>query len=282
MSKVIGGVTDWAGLYDSVGENSTVDGERSPRSRPPVSVPLKDLVPNPHNPRDSVGDLSELESIVERQLQPAVVVTRSAFQALFPEAEVAGKWVVIIGNRRLAAAAKFGRAELDIVVRDELAADRETLLTAVISENVDRKGFDVIEEAKAVEQLVKECGTATLAKERLKKSDTWISQRRRLLDLDPALQDAVRRGDLAIRDARELAKVPLEDQVQVWLGAQERVRPGGGDAGTSEGAASTSTPATGGALRARSLSRALKRFETDPGALASALYSELGEGELGH
>lgn len=30
MSKVIGGVTDWAGLYDSVGENSTVDGERSP------------------------------------------------------------------------------------------------------------------------------------------------------------------------------------------------------------------------------------------------------------
>lgn len=277
MSKPKGGVTDWAEMLDSVGENSTVDGNRAGRSRPPVSVPLKDLVPNPHNPRDSIGDLSELESIVERQLQPAVVVTQAAFRALFPDAEVAGKWVVIIGNRRLAAAAKFGRPELDIVVRDDLARDRETLLTAVISENVDRKGFDVIEEAKAVEQLVKECGTATLAKERLKKSDTWISQRRKLLELDPRLQDAVRRGDLAIRDARELAKVPLEEQVQVWIGRQPAE--GGGEAdqdGAGTGPVTRSSSA-GSGPRARSLSRALKRFSTDPSALVVALYEELGE-----
>ena len=57
--------------------------------------------------------------------------------------------MVIIGNRRLAAAQKFGRPELDIVVKDELAKDRATLLTAIIAENVDRSGFDVIEESQS-------------------------------------------------------------------------------------------------------------------------------------
>ncbi len=281
MSKPRGGVhTDWSMLAGSVGQNSTVDGGGVVPGRAPASVPLGDLVPNPHNPRDSVGDLAELESIVDTQLQPAVVVTRAAFQALFPNAEVAGKWVVIIGNRRLAAALKFGRPELDVIVRDELARDRETLLAAVISENVDRKSFDYMEEAKAVEQLVRECGTATLAKERLKKSDTWISQRRKLLELDPTLQDAVRRGDLAIRDARELAKLPREEQVEVWL-RSAALKGGGGGAGAGEGSGKGSTAgdsALSGPPRARSLSRALKRFSTDPSALVAALYDELGEG----
>ena len=126
----------------------------TPRSGMSRSVPLRDLVTNPHNPRDSVGDLDELASIAEFQLQPVVAVTRDAFQKLYPDTAVSARWVVIIGNRRLAAAHKFGRPELDVVIKDELAKDPATLLTAVIAENVDRSGFDVIEEAKAVQRLV--------------------------------------------------------------------------------------------------------------------------------
>ena len=37
-----------------------------------------------YNPRDSFGDLEELASIVEFQLQPVVVVTRGAFQNIYP------------------------------------------------------------------------------------------------------------------------------------------------------------------------------------------------------
>ena len=276
-----GGITDWDSLLGDVGSNSPVDGGTATASRTlsaaSKSVALDDLVPNPHNPRDSLGDLAELASIADHQLQPAVAVTRAAFRALFPDAEVAGKWVVIIGNRRLAAAAKFGRPTLDIIVKDDLARDRATLLSAVISENVDRKGFDVIEEAKAVEQLVAECGTAEAAKESLKKSSTWITQRRALLKLHPQLQDAVRGGELAIREARELAKAAPEEQLARWH-ALNRHRNGGGAAPQTGGRSGANTGSDApGASRARSLSRALRRFDTDPAALAGALYDELGE-----
>ena len=274
-----GGVKSFDGLVDAVGGNSSVDGDAGrpiaprPMSR---SVPLRDLIANPHNPRDSVGDLGELASIAEFQLQPAVVVTRAAFENLYPETSVSARWVVVIGNRRLAAAHKFGRSELDVVVKDELAKDRATLLTAVIAENVDRSGFDVIEEAKAVESLVEEYGSADAAADHLRKSKTWVSQRRALLKLAPALQEATRRGDLAIREARTLARVPLEQQVTRWTAVNDRRgpdRPNGrdpdGEAGGGGGEAASRT--------SRSISRALHKFDTAPDELAVALRDQLGD-----
>lgn len=274
-----GGVKTFDGLVEAVGDNSSVDGEARPTGpRPPVtrSVPLRDLIANPHNPRDSVGDLDELASIAEFQLQPAVVVTRGAFEKLYPETSISARWVVVIGNRRLAAAHKFGRPELDVVVKDELAKDRATLLTAVISENVDRSGFDVIEEAKAVESLVSEYGSADAAADHLRKSKTWVSQRRALLKLAPALQEATRRGDLAIREARSLARVPLEQQVTRWTAVSDRRGSGraieandesGTEVGGGEAASRTS----------RSISRALHKFDAAPDELAVALRDQLGD-----
>ena len=274
-----GGVKTFDGLVEAVGEKSAVDGDARPIGpRPPVtrSVPLRDLIANPHNPRDSVGDLDELASIAEFQLQPAVVVTRAAFEKLYPDTSISGRWVVVIGNRRLAAAHKFGRSELDVVVKDELARDRATLLTAVISENVDRSGFDVIEEAKAVESLVNEYGSADAAADHLRKSKTWVSQRRALLKLAPALQEATRRGDLAIREARSLARVPLEQQVTRWTAVTDR-RGTEADRGKSgaEGNRNGGEEAT--TRTSRSISKALHKFDTAPDELAVALRDQLGD-----
>ena len=237
-----GGVRSFAGLADAVGDKSAVDGitpasPGTPRAGLSRSVPLKDLVGNPFNPRDSLGDLEDLRSIVEMQLQPVIAVTRGAFEQLYPEAEIAARWVVILGNRRLAAAQKFGRPDLEIVIKDELAKDRGTLLTAVIAENVDRAGFDVIEEAKAVERLVAEYGSADGAAEHLHKSKTWVSQRRALLKLAPEIQEATRRGDLAIREARSLALVPAEQQVLRWNAAKARNQPADNSDGNADAAA---------------------------------------------
>ncbi|MDP7707404.1 ParB N-terminal domain-containing protein [Mycobacterium sp. TY815] len=277
-----GGVKTFDGLVDAVGDNSPVDGDAraaiGPRSGLSRSVPLRDLVANPHNPRDSVGDLEELASIAEFQLQPAVVVTRSAFERLYPETKVSARWVVVIGNRRLAAAHKFGRPELDVVVKDELAKDRATLLTAVIAENVDRSGFDVIEEAKAVESLVQEYGSADAAADHLRKSKTWVSQRRALLRLAPALQEATRKGDLAIREARTLARVPLEQQVARWTTVCERN--GSDRAARREAAESSADTVDGGEVASRasrSVGRALRKFDTAPNELAVALRDQLGD-----
>lgn len=278
-----GGVSSFQGLIDQVGDNSSVDGALAvaPGGQLPIStrsVPIDDLAANPHNPRDSVGDLEELRSIVDFQLQPVVVVTRAAYQALYPETDVAQRWVVVIGNRRLAAATKFGRPELDIVVRDELARDHQTLLTAVIAENVDRSGFDVIEEAKAVDQLVQMFGTATAAAEHLRKSKGWVSQRCALLKLAPELQESLRAGDLAVREARTLASVPHAEQVERWRRTAEGAAKGGEQGAADEaGDKGRVNRKTSSSSAVRAVTRALRKADADPTALAMALRDFLGD-----
>ncbi|WP_454793769.1 ParB/RepB/Spo0J family partition protein [Mycolicibacterium lutetiense] len=238
----------------------------------PTSVPVEDLSPNPRNPRDEVGDLEDLAGIVDIQLQPAAVVSRAAYARLYPDDVITTPWIVIMGHRRLAAAVKYGRPNLEVVVKDELARDRATLLATAVSENIDRLGFDVIEEAKAVEALVKECGSAREAAKRLGKTDGWVSQRRALLALAPELQELTRRGEIAVRNARTLAKVPTEKQVQSWNAHQEREaqKRNSGERAKSNGKP-TAPP------QFRTVTVALRNFDEKPADLADALIDTLGD-----
>lgn len=237
-----------------------------------AAVPLDELTPNPRNPREDLGDLRDLASIVDMQLQPVVTVSKSAYQQLFPDDDIHTPWVVINGCRRYAAAVKYGRADLEMVVKDELARDRATLLTAAIRENVERLDFDVIEEATAVAALVAECGTARAAAKMLHKTEAWVSQRRALLHLAPDLQAALKRGELAIRTARTLAQVPLERQVLAWQAAREREEHKA-DSAAGDGAAAGPTPAP----RYRAVTAALRTFHAEPAQLATALRDALGD-----
>lgn len=259
--------TNLAALANTVGDHSPVEQMLSAASR---TAPLTDLVPNPRNPREDLGDLAGLESIADIQLQPAVAVTRGAYLKLYPHDSIDARFVVINGCRRLAAAHKYGRTDLAIVVNDDIARDRVTLISASIAENVDRQDFDVIEEAKAVEALTTECGSAVEAAHRLHKTQAWVSQRRALLSLAPELQTALRRGELAIREARTLARVPLEDQVLRWRAAQDRKNDS-----TPHGARGRrpSTPS-------RLIATALNDFDTKPQLLAEALHNHLGPDRL--
>ncbi len=259
--------TSLASLTAAVGEHSPVDMDvESPAAVPPRSVPLSDLTANPRNPREDLGDLTMLSSIADLQLQPVTVVSRDAYLALYPDDEIRTRYVVINGCRRLAAAHEYGRTSLDVSVNDEVARDRVTLISAAIAENVDRQDFDVIEEAKAVQVLVEECGQATLAAQRLQKTKGWVSQRLALLKLAPELQAALRRGELAIREARSLARVPLEEQVKRWQSLMDR-QP-------------KEPPAPAADRRqppARTITSALKKFGTEPNLLATALREQLGK-----
>jgi ParB family transcriptional regulator, chromosome partitioning protein len=256
--------TNLASLANTVGDNSPVEQITGMPSR---TTPLVDLTPNPHNPRDDLGDLRDLESIADMQLQPAVVVTKGAYLKLYPDESITTRFVVINGCRRLAAAHKYGRTDLAIVVNDEIARDRITLISASIAENVDRQDFDVIEEAKAVESLVNACGSAVEAANRLRKTQAWVSQRRALLALAPQLQTALRRGELAIREARALARVPLEQQVVRWRAAQDKKN----DGGISNGAPDKRPPSP-----SRIIASALSEFTSKPQLLADALRTHLG------
>jgi ParB family transcriptional regulator, chromosome partitioning protein len=260
--------TSLAALADAVGDNSPVERLTATPPGAPGQLPLKDLVANPRNPRDDLGDLNDLASIADLQLQPVAVVTKQAYLALFPDDAITARYVVINGCRRLAAAHKFGRTDLAVVVNDEIARDQITLISASIAENVDRQDFDVIEEAKAVQTLVTACGRADEAAKRLHKTDGWVSQRRALLALAPELQTALRRGELAIREARTLARVPLEQQVARWQAALDKKQnPGQGSGGDD-----TPRPPS----RSRVIASAVGEFEAKPELLANALKTYLG------
>lgn len=264
-----GGRVDLASLATSVGDKSPVDvAVASPDGLFRANVPLTQLVANPRNPRAAIRNLDDLESIKFRQLQPGTVVSRSAWLALWPEDEQhvdQAQWVVVNGCRRLAAARKFGRDGLDVVIRDSLAADRETVLWAAVVENIDREDFDVLEEAHAVELMVTELGGAGIAAKRLGRSEGWVSQRRALLKLAPELQESLRAGELALRDARSLATVPQADQVAAWQAAQEREQEPKGDKAGKPTSAPADPPSPKAAVRA------LRRLRTDPATLATAV-----------
>ncbi|MFE3322846.1 ParB/RepB/Spo0J family partition protein [Nocardia sp. NPDC059195] len=265
-----------ADLTEATGDHSPVDGKEAAQRRratPPTSAPLADLVANPRNPRIDLGDLTELASIAEIQLQPALVITRAAYLQLYPEDQTdigSARWIVVNGCRRLAAAQQYGCAELEFVIKDAVAASRATLLAVSIAENVDRQNFDVLEEARAVDALVTECGSAAAAAEQLKRSKGWVSQRRALLELAPELQDALRRGDLAVRVARSLARVPREEQVDRWLATNSP------DADKPEQPPKVPAPAS-----VPQVTKALKKFGAGPETLAAALTGYLDQGQLG-
>lgn len=214
-------------LVNSVGGSSPVG---KPLGMLRENVPVAKIAPNPRNPRESVGDLDDLNTITERQLQPGVAISRKAWLELWPEDQDAigeAAYVVVNGCRRLAACKKFGRPGMDIVVRDEIAESRESVMQAAIVENLARRDLNVVEEAKAVEDFRAQYAaqgdktpSQTVGK-LLGRSESWVAQRRAVLKLADELQDALRAGEMALREARQFAKVPLEDQVTVWLRMQE-------------------------------------------------------------
>lgn len=282
-----GGRIDLASLAGSVGDNSSVD------STPAVAktnhsgnadtyidgqlmtdVPLEALIGNPRNPRRRIGDLSDLATIGERQLQPGVAVTKTTWLKIFPADETiigTAQYIVVNGNRRLAASKEFGRKGMDVVIRDSIATSSESILEAAIIENIGRRDFDVLEEAEAVEALVAECGSADAAAERLSRSKGWVSQRRALLKLTPELQEKLRGGEIAIRLARSLAQVPFEAQVKAWRAAQERAEKQSVDEKPDETdavPANENGDATAKAVRSL---RSLRKGGVNPAVLARAL-----------
>lgn len=197
------------------------------------------IATTPLNPRENYGsseDLAELgESMRVRQLQPVVAVSRARYLALWPDHEDdvgAADYVLVNGERRYRAAVQVGLERLDVIVREEIADSRAEFLDALVSENIDRKNFDPIEEARAVDAMVQECGTASAAAVRFRRHETWVSQRRALLKLAPDMQRRVRAGEVPVRIARSVAALPPDEQESAWLrtraeqaeDAQQRVR----------------------------------------------------------
>jgi ParB family chromosome partitioning protein len=103
-------------------------------------VPIEDLLPNPNQPRQSVGDLSELVASVREKgvLEPILV------------RPLGGRFQIIAGERRYRAAMEAGLVEVPCIVRE--ADDAEVMEIALV-ENLQRRDLTAFEEADGLSVL---------------------------------------------------------------------------------------------------------------------------------
>src|SRR5436190_23196232 len=108
-------------------------------------VAIDDIDPNPNQPRQVMGDLSELiASIAEKGIiEPIVVRQRGE------------RFQIVAGERRYQASVQAGLRELPVVIRE--ADDTEVLEIALI-ENLQRKDLTPFEESEALHGLAARCG----------------------------------------------------------------------------------------------------------------------------
>ncbi|MGV9693779.1 ParB/RepB/Spo0J family partition protein [Streptomyces sp. NPDC003444] len=185
--------------------------------RPPAAVELRLLAHNPFNPREELTEIDETAASLKEkgQIQPVTVVRRAAFLTAHPGQEEAlgeAEYVVVDGNRRLAAAVVAELAELRIDVNDALAATAADILESALIANVHRVDVAPLDQAKALEELVRTHGSQGKVAKRLGKTPAWVSQRLALLELTDELQEKVESGALKVEPARRIGRLPKAEQ----------------------------------------------------------------------
>ncbi|MFI9081470.1 ParB/RepB/Spo0J family partition protein [Streptomyces sioyaensis] len=194
-----------------------------------LTLPLVKLVPTRFNPRRNFGSEEELREfglrLKKRQLQPAVVVSRSSYLKLWPEEETNvgdAAYVIANGERRYRGSRAAGLATLNVVHNEDVANSRADFLDAVLAENNDREDLDPIERALGIETMVMELGGTDKVAAHYGKTKGWVSQQRKLLKLTTGLQELVSKGEIPVRVARDIAGLAASEQADAWKAEQKR------------------------------------------------------------
>ncbi|GAA1793973.1 ParB/RepB/Spo0J family partition protein [Agromyces lapidis] len=159
-----------------------------------------DIVPNAVQPR-SVFDPEDLAELVHSVrefgvLQPIVVR---------PHPDQAGKYELVMGERRLRATKAAGLETIPAVVKDTA---NEDMLRDALLENLHRSQLNPLEEASAYQQLLADFGiTQEELATRIGRSRPQISNTLRLLKLPEPVQLRVAAGVLTAGHARAILSV---------------------------------------------------------------------------
>lgn len=147
-----------------------------------VAIDLID--PNPNQPRQVMGDLSELiASIAEKGLLEPLVVRQRG-----------DRFQIVAGERRYQAAVQVGLLELPVVIRD---VDDTEMLELALIENIQRKDLTPFEEAEALHGLAERCGyTHEDLARRLGKSRTSITESLALTQMPEEVRNLCRLADI--------------------------------------------------------------------------------------
>ena len=165
-------------------------------------IPVSDIDPNQSQPRKAF-DKDALEQLADsiRQagvLQPILVTENGT------------RYRIVAGERRFRAARLAGLDSVPCIVRSFTA---EQQMEAALIENLQREDLNAIEEAQAIQNLIRQCGcTQEEAAKRLGKSRPAVANALRLLTLPQSVTSLVVEGKLSAGHARVLAGVSPESR----------------------------------------------------------------------
>jgi len=205
MSAVPAATARLAELEQQLAARGVVAPGDNVAGRPAVSTGIRQihvsrLVPNPANVRKNVGDVSELAASMK---------VHGVLQPLIAEARHDGRYLVIAGHRRLAAARRAGLDTVPVDVRPGAgSATRVTVLMLV--ENCQREDLTAVEKAEALGRLRDEHRwTVAQISANTGLGQSTVSRYLTLLELDDESRERVKAGAVgvgraldAVRDAR--------------------------------------------------------------------------------
>ena len=147
-------------------------------------VKIEDLDPNPNQPRQVMGDLSELvASIAEKGIIEPIIVRRRQ-----------DRFQIIAGERRYQAAVQAGLGEVPVIIRD---IDDDEVTEIALIENLQRKDLTPFEEAEALAQLSERGGlTHDQIAKRLGKSRTAVTETLTLNQMPEDVRNLCRLADI--------------------------------------------------------------------------------------
>lgn len=131
-------------------------------------LPIEQVQADAEQPR-TVFDIEKLERLADSiqaqgVIQPIIVRV----------ADAPDSYIIIAGERRWRAAKMAGLTTIPAIIRESNYAE---VVAAQIIENIDREGFTLFDEVKAVVRMCDLCGSAKEAADALGKTKAWVSQR---------------------------------------------------------------------------------------------------------
>ncbi len=177
-------------------------------------IPIEHIDPNPNQPRQVMGDLSELVSSITEQgvIEPIVVRQRGS------------RFQIVAGERRYQAAVRAGLDELPVVIRD---VDEVGILEIALVENLQRKDLTPFEESEALHALCQQAGyTHERLAQKLGKSRTVITESLSLSQMPDHVKQLCRLADISSKSL--LLQVVRQQDPQKMVALVEQISSQGG------------------------------------------------------
>lgn len=172
-------------------------------------VPTDEIIPNPNQPR-KVFNQNELDALADSIRNNGII------QPLVVRKNNNDEYELISGERRLRAAVKVGLETVPCVLMS--VSDNDSALFAII-ENIQRDNLNYFEEAESISRLVNDYSmTQDEISKRLGKSQSYLSNKLRLLRLSDELRSVILENSLSERHARALLRLDSDiDRLKALL-----------------------------------------------------------------